>query len=252
VAHDPGLSPADDLTHRRPATPRVPGDPLATTTRPEGLHTPASDFRGLDDVNLSVGTVMARGAFSGGGGSPSAREAARIGRYAVLSRLGEGGMGEVLSAYDEVLDRRVALKLVRAPERGDLRLQAQLMREAQALARLSHPNIVQVYEAGADGDELYLAMELVRGVTLATWLSDQPRSRAEIVGMFHQIGQGLAAAHRAGLVHRDFKPKQSRLPPKASPSAKRRGSPQIGAFEREAVRPGVVRSGQDGPKLAQT
>jgi tetratricopeptide (TPR) repeat protein len=80
------------------------------------------------------------------------------------------------------------------------------MREAQALARLSHPNIVQVYEAGADGDELYLAMELVRGVTLATWLSDQPRSRAEIVGMFHQIGQGLAAAHRAGLVHRDFKP----------------------------------------------
>ncbi len=149
---------------------------------------------------------MARGASSGGGGPPSAREAARIGRYAVLSRLGEGGMGEVLSAYDEVLDRRVALKLVRAPERGDLRLQAQLMREAQALARLSHPNIVQVYEAGADGDELYLAMELVRGVTLATWLSDQPRSRAEIVGMFHQIGQGLAAAHRAGLVHRDFKP----------------------------------------------
>jgi serine/threonine protein kinase len=102
------------------------------------------------------------------------------------------------------------------------------MREAQALARLSHPNIVQVYEAGADGDELYLAMELVRGVTLATWLSDQPRSRAEIVGMFHQIGQGLAAAHRAGLVHRDFKPESSRFSLR-TPSS--RETPRISSLE---------------------
>ena len=227
VARDPAARSVstDHPTHGAPASargrPRGGLDALAAaTTRldlPVAKPAPTADephrhdtttaARGEDigSQDLSVGTFMARGAVPRGG-PPGARDAARIGRYAVLTQLGEGGMGVVLSAYDEVLDRRVALKLVRAPERGDPRLQAQLMREAQALARLSHPNVVQVYEAGAADDELYLVMELVRGVTLSTWLSDQPRSRAEIVGMFRQIGQGLVAAHRAGLVHRDFKP----------------------------------------------
>ncbi len=180
---------------------------LATTVRPSAddpTHpTLAADAPATPD-DLSVGTFIARAAAQGG--LPGARDAARIGRFAVLTQLGEGGMGVVLSAYDELLDRRVALKLLRAPDRGDARLQARLMREAQALARLSHPNIIHVYEAGVSGDELYLAMELVRGVTLSTWLKRQPRSHAEILALFRQCGHGLAAAHRAGLVHRDFKP----------------------------------------------
>jgi len=202
---------------------------LATTVRPSAddpTHpTLAADAPATPD-DLSVGTFIARAAAQGG--LPGARDAARIGRFAVLTQLGEGGMGVVLSAYDELLDRRVALKLLRAPDRGDARLQARLMREAQALARLSHPNIIHVYEAGVSGDELYLAMELVRGVTLSTWLKRQPRSHAEILALFRQCGHGLAAAHRAGLVHRDFKPESSRSSLR-TPSS--RETPRISSLE---------------------
>ncbi|PCC67040.1 Serine/threonine protein kinase [Nannocystis exedens] len=134
------------------------------------------------------------------------RQSRRIGRYAILSELGEGGMGVVLSGYDEVLERRVAIKVVRSHHRQDERLQARLLREAQALARLSHPNVVQVYEAGTIGDELFIAMEFVRGVTLSAWLEDRERTQQEILTVFSEAGRGLAAAHRVGLTHRDFKP----------------------------------------------
>jgi tetratricopeptide (TPR) repeat protein len=131
-----------------------------------------------------------------------------LGRYLVLAELGAGGMGVVLSAYDPQLDRRVALKLVR-PElcrgaaAGEAR--ARLQREAQAMARFSHPNVVTVFDVGAMGEQLFVAMEFVAG-DLADWLEREARRWQEVVRTFVEAGRGLAAAHAAGLVHRDFKP----------------------------------------------
>jgi tetratricopeptide (TPR) repeat protein len=131
---------------------------------------------------------------------------ARIGRYVVSSKLGAGGMGVVLAAYDPELDRKVAIKLVRPGEGLDPEgLRARMVREAQAMARLAHPNVLAVYDVGTVGDDVFVAMELVEGTTLGKWL-DTKRSRREILRVFDQAGRGLAAAHAAGLVHRDFKP----------------------------------------------
>ncbi|MCY1061805.1 serine/threonine-protein kinase [Nannocystis sp. SCPEA4] len=128
---------------------------------------------------------------------------ARLGRYHVLEQLGEGGMGVVYAAYDPDLDRKVALKLLRAE--GHPASPSRLLREAHALARLSHPNVVQIHDTGAIGGRIFIAMELVRGVDLRTWLT-QPRTPAEVLRVFLDAGRGLAAAHDAGFVHRDFKP----------------------------------------------
>ncbi|MCA9695093.1 MAG: protein kinase, partial [Myxococcales bacterium] len=134
----------------------------------------------------------------------------RVGRFALLRRLGAGAMGEVFSAYDERLDRRVAIKLVR-PQLTGTSWQERMLREAQGLARLSHPNVVQVYEVGEHGDSVFVAMEYVEGCTLREWIdrqraSDRGLDYRAIVEVFIQAGRGLAAAHAAGLVHRDFKP----------------------------------------------
>ncbi len=138
--------------------------------------------------------------------APAVEVPTRIGRFAVLRRIGEGGMGIVYAAYDEQLDRRVALKLLRPGGRDGSEGRGRLRREAQALARLSHPNVVQVYEVGDFGDSVYLAMELVRGRNLREWVAAESppvRTRLEVL---LQAGAGLAAAHGAGLTHRDFKP----------------------------------------------
>ena len=131
---------------------------------------------------------------------------ATLGRYVILERLGEGGMGVVYSTYDPELNRRVALKLVRrVPGRGSTE-QARLLREGQALARLSHPNVVAVYDVGVHDDRVFVAMELVEGETLRAWVARASRTWREILGVFVQAGRGLAAAHAAGIIHRDFKP----------------------------------------------
>jgi serine/threonine protein kinase len=132
----------------------------------------------------------------------------RVGRYLVLSTLGAGGMGVVFAAYDPQLDRKVALKVLRANLGANAKeARARLKREAQAIARLSHPNVVGVYEVGAmDDGDVYIAMEFVEGDTLTTWLKRWPRTWREILEVFHQAGRGLAAAHSVGLLHRDFKP----------------------------------------------
>jgi len=134
-------------------------------------------------------------------------EAATIGRYRVLDRLGQGAMGVVYSALDEQLDRRIAIKLLHAG-RGQVHGEARerLRREALALGRLSHPNVVAIYEIGEARDQLFVAMELVEGVTLQAWLTERPRRVTEILAAYVQAGHGLAAAHAVGLVHRDFKP----------------------------------------------
>ncbi len=132
-------------------------------------------------------------------------ESARIGRYAVLRRLGAGGMGVVYSAYDDELDRKVAIKLVRGELAGPATIE-RVRREAQALARLSHPNVVQVYEVGTFRDQAYVAMEFVPGATLRAYQSAPGRTPREVLAAYLQAGRGLAAAHAVGLVHRDFKP----------------------------------------------
>ncbi|KIG14629.1 High-affnity carbon uptake protein Hat/HatR [Enhygromyxa salina] len=126
-------------------------------------------------------------------------------RYTVLRELGAGGMGMVYLAYDDQLDRRVAIKLLRSRSTNP-EAQTRLQREAQAMARLSHPNVVTVYEVGSVDDELFVAMEYVKGHNLRDYLGQTSRTWAEILAVFMPAGEGLAAAHAAGLVHRDFKP----------------------------------------------
>lgn len=132
----------------------------------------------------------------------------RLGRFVLLELLGRGGMGEVYSAYDPNLDRRVALKLLR-PRAGRDDIQqarARLLREAQALARLSHPNIVPVHEVGVLGDQVFVVMEFVEGKSLRAFAGDPDRTWREIVAVYLQAAEGLSSAHQASVVHRDFKP----------------------------------------------
>ena len=129
-----------------------------------------------------------------------------IGRYVVLERLGGGGMGVVYSAYDPKLDRRVALKLLRPDVSGNGDAQKRLLREGQTLARLAHPNVVNVHDLGEFEGRVFVNMEFVKGSTLTEWLHARARSWREIVDVFVQAGRGLAAAHAVGIVHRDFKP----------------------------------------------
>ncbi|MEX1363848.1 MAG: serine/threonine-protein kinase [Nannocystaceae bacterium] len=132
----------------------------------------------------------------------------KVGPYVVSLRVGAGAMGEVYAAHDPRLDRPVALKLLRRRARTNTRGNgaARLLREGQALARLSHPNVVPVYDMGTVRDRVYVAMELVEGATLRRWARAQVRPWREVLAVMLEAGEGLAAAHRAGMVHRDFKP----------------------------------------------
>jgi len=130
---------------------------------------------------------------------------AQVGRYRVERLLGAGGMGRVLLAHDPELDRRVAIKLLKPHHSAAPELEARLLREARAMARLSHPNVVTVHDVGTWNNQVFLAMEYVEGGTLSDWLAE-PRSVRQVVDVFRLAGMGLSAAHKAGLVHRDFKP----------------------------------------------
>ena len=136
------------------------------------------------------------------GGGPIER-VEQIGRFEILGLLGAGGMGVVYTAYDPALDRKVAVKVLRerSTERED-----RAWREARALARLAHPNVVAIHEVGRHAGRVFLAMELVEGVTLDLWLARQRRDPPAILDVAFQAGRGLAAAHAEGIVHRDFKP----------------------------------------------
>jgi len=130
----------------------------------------------------------------------------RVGRYLVRALVGTGGMSTVYAAFDPQLGRRVALKLLKPDLGRSAGSRARLVREAQAMARLQHANVVTVHDLGIVGDRLYIAMELVDGATLAQWLRAGSRGWREIARTFVAAGRGLAAAHGAGIVHRDFKP----------------------------------------------
>jgi tetratricopeptide (TPR) repeat protein/predicted Ser/Thr protein kinase len=151
-----------------------------------------ADARPAESPALSLARARVGGALFGG--------AVGLGRFRVLERLGGGGMGVVYAAYDPELDRGVALKMVHVP-RGGREL---ALSEAKALARLAHPNVVPVFDVGIEGEHVYIVMELVRGPTLGQWVKD--KTQREILDVYRQAGHALAAAHGAGLVHRDFKP----------------------------------------------
>jgi serine/threonine-protein kinase len=126
----------------------------------------------------------------------------RLGRFHVVRRLGQGGMGVVYDAYDDVLDRRVALKLLT----GTAHEHAPLLREARALARLSHPNVVSIYEVGEHAGRPFIAMERVEGQPLSTWLQTSKASFDDTLRLLLPAGWALSAAHERGVIHRDFKP----------------------------------------------
>ncbi|EDM77488.1 serine/threonine kinase family protein [Plesiocystis pacifica SIR-1] len=135
---------------------------------------------------------------------PPSHDAFQLGRYRLLECIGEGGMGSIFLAEDPELDRHLAVKVLHTPGRGNA--PTRLLREAQAMARLSHPNVVAIYDVGRIGSETFIAMEYLGGGTLQTWLEARDRSWGEVLAMYMRAGQGLAAAHAAGLIHRDFKP----------------------------------------------
>ncbi|HEX4405436.1 MAG TPA: serine/threonine-protein kinase [Polyangia bacterium] len=143
---------------------------------------------------------------SGPGGLP---RGASIGRYVVLGLVGRGGMGEVYAAYDHELDRKVAVKLLRVKPGNGVSLaegRQRTLREAQAIARLSHSNVVIVYDVGTFEDQVFIAMEFVDGNTVTYWIQSQARTWQEVLRVFSAAGRGLQAAHDKELVHRDFKP----------------------------------------------
>jgi predicted Ser/Thr protein kinase len=137
---------------------------------------------------------------------PAAAEivGSRLGRFQILGELGSGGMGIVYAAIDPDLRRRIALKLLR--DVANREAKDRLLREARAMARLAHPNVVTVYEVGTIGGRDFIAMEMIRGESLMSWLRANRRTPADVVDAFIAAGRGLAAAHAAGIVHRDFKP----------------------------------------------
>ena len=148
------------------------------------------------------------------GAIPTEPLPARIGRYVILHRLGAGGMGVVYAAYDPDLERKVALKVVRNNKHQASAGRARIVREAQAMAQVSHSNVVHVYEVGQDQSQrngpVFIAMELVDGVSMVEWQRRNPSHSAASIQarlrLYLQAAQGLLAAHRLGIVHRDFKP----------------------------------------------
>jgi tetratricopeptide (TPR) repeat protein len=183
-----------------PICPRaLAGAAMALTGAPPSLETSAS----LTVADESSGPTS--------GASPARLlpPGTRVGRYLVLGAAGRGAMGTVYAAYDPHLGRKVALKLLHHPRSGGRRLEdleLRLLREAQTMAQLTDPNVVSVHDVGRHGDDLFVAMDFVEGVSLRAWIEERPRPWREVVGKLLQAGRGLAAAHRAGIVHRDFKP----------------------------------------------
>jgi formylglycine-generating enzyme required for sulfatase activity len=161
-----------------------------------------------DLVTWAAADLAASGRSEPGPAAPRPHVApgSQIGRYQVLGAIGRGGMGEVFAAYHPDLDRRIALKLV-TPAGGtdEPALRLRLLREARAIARMSHPNVVAVHDAGTFEGSVYIAMEFVDGETVADWLRT-PRPWRQTLQIFIAAGRGLGAAHAAGVVHRDFKP----------------------------------------------
>jgi len=158
---------------------------------------------------VAVATAATSPALAGGDESFPSGGQPMVGRYEILSPIGAGGMGVVYAAHDPQLDRKVALKMLRPsglPGVSPQQLRARILREGRAMALLSHPNVLAVHDVGEFQDQVFVAMELAEGGTVASWLRERPRSWRKVLDVFLAAGKGLAAAHAKGLVHRDFKP----------------------------------------------
>jgi hypothetical protein len=185
----------DHDAHDAPGDPPGPGAALGETQSSVAVARP-----GRDPALVATATASARRAAKQ---LTSPGMSGRVlGRYTLLERLGAGAMGVVYRADDIGLGRQVALKLLHRPDGA---LTDRLNREARSMAQVNHPNVVAVYDVGVAGGTTYIAMELVPGGSLRQW-QQQPHSIAEIVEAYIAAGRGLAAAHAAGIVHRDFKP----------------------------------------------
>jgi predicted Ser/Thr protein kinase len=192
---------------RGPASAKHKTIDLDATALPEGgnLGLVATTIRsGGSDPGLDA-TVLPTDIDGGGatrirGQSSPGR---KFGRYRLIDRLGSGAMGVVWRAEDTELRRFVALKLLKRP---DAALVERLHREAQSMAKVSHPNVVTVFDSGIVEGETYIAMELVEGQSLRAWQTAMRHTIPEIVEAYIAAGRGLAAAHDAGIIHRDFKP----------------------------------------------
>ena len=212
---------------------------------------------GCQDCRLTAAAAMATlgsDASAGHREEPKAlQRGAAFGRYTILETLGAGAMGVVYAAYDAELDRGVAIKLLR-PRAEDPALESRLAREAKAMARVHHPAVVAVFDVGILGGRPFVAMELVKGETLGAWLRRKARSTLEIVAIFAECGRGLAAAHAAGVVHRDFKPENALVTedgrakvtdfglarPLLAATAEERAAGAAGEARFDATRSGVV------------
>ncbi len=162
-----------------------------------------------DDFELDGDTLASVDGDEPGADLTELKPGSRVGRYMILDQLGQGGMGVVYQAFDPELDRRIALKVLRVKSKRQTqadRSRDRLLREAKALAQLSHPNVVSAYDVGTLGADVFVAMELVDGQTFKEWLRDEKPTVWERVRVLTAAGQGIAAAHRAGLIHRDIKP----------------------------------------------
>ena len=176
----------DDPTRTARDTSDAAVDPALDATLPSPGNTPVSARFSADETGLKPG--------------------ARVGRYVVGDRLGAGGMGVVFQARDPDLDRELAIKIV-LPQASGARAQERLLAEARAMAKLRHPAVVPVFDVGTTDHGVYVVMPLVAGGTLHDWLRAERRPWRAVLDKFLGAGRGLAAAHAAGLVHRDFKPR---------------------------------------------
>jgi len=196
-----------------PVVEEPPPSPRAMPTTPDGLG-PASRTPGIPP---RVAARRSDPTAAGYGKAEVPRPGTMVGRYRLVKLVGRGGMGEVYAAHDPELDRRIAIKIMRADTYPDEIEAARMMREAQSIAKLSHPNLVTVYDVGTANGRVFVAMELLQGDTAAAWLDrKRRRPRAEILRVFIAAGRGLAAAHRAGIIHRDFKPQNVMVAPDGS------------------------------------
>ncbi len=212
--------------HRLPANHRGPAasdESGRTIPTDDGTATPTTQILTSDTATLSViAPVFSNNDNDAGAGAGAGAESGRptvaatdpaigrrVGPYRILNVLGHGGMGAVFAAYDSRVARRVALKLLhnRFTQRRNSRARKRLAREARTLAKLSHPNIVTVYDAGHHRGDVFLAMEMVEGQSIHEWTRSSPSpSWRAILAAYIQAAHGLAAAHRLGIIHRDFKP----------------------------------------------
>jgi len=174
-------------------------------------HPSSDDARlsGGEDAESRETTIVEGGDFGPEATAVRLARGTTVGRYVIIDVVGSGGMGVVYSAFDPELDRKVALKLLRPEARanaGSMRARDRLLREAQAMAKLSHPNVLPVFDVGTYEEAVFVALEFIEGETLRAWLDRTKPHWRDVVGVLVKAGRGLAAAHAEGLVHRDFKP----------------------------------------------